>query len=273
MRTLGAFVIHGNNADTLGAALAGLRPVCDYLVTVDSASTDGSHDIAARYADHVEVLQWQGYGAARARGWELLHAAGVDWMFFLDSDEVLPMPDRNNLRRLVHDDTLTAQAYRVACRNLDLTGPKPYVFYTHHRVRLFRASTCPWRRAQIVHEAFPKGRYPRLDVAIDHRFLVNDDARSRKEHRYALLWAIQHAGQRTTRPPTVAWLLHAARDLLARGALFRGGLQAVRAANLLAEYARLKYQYLREVEAGGHPELLDLYRRGALVELFQHLAR
>jgi glycosyltransferase involved in cell wall biosynthesis len=265
--SLGAFVIHGNNAQTLEAALASLRPISDYLVTVDSGSTDGSADIAARYADRVELLPWQGYGAARARAWELVHRAGLEWTFALDSDERLPPDEAARLARLVRTGSLTGTGYRVGCRDLDLTGPRPYVFRLHHRVRLSRVATNPWSPRQLVHEAFPKGRYPRLDVTIEHHFLVDDAARAQKEHRYALLWALQHAGAARARPPSVAWLAHLTRDLLGRGALLRGGLTALRSARLLAGYSRLKYLYLAEVQAGRYAELVELYRRGALVEL------
>jgi hypothetical protein len=192
-------------------------------------------------------------------------------MFYLDSDELLPEVEGRALSRALQSGRLSCGAYRVGCRNLDLSGPKPYVFYTHHRVRLVRAGRNPWSREQIVHEAFPRGRYPRLGVSIDHQFLIDGAARSRKEHRYALLWAIQHAAQRIPTPPRLAWLAHLGRDLLGRGALLRGGLQAVRSAALVAEYARLKHRYLREVHRGAYAELVGLYRRDELLELFRRV--
>jgi glycosyltransferase involved in cell wall biosynthesis len=271
--TLGSFVIHGNNADTLERALATLRPVSDYLVAVDSGSSDGSRDIALKYADRVETFSWQGYGAARARAWEMLHAAGVEWTFFLDSDEFLADSEAATLSHLVRRCALEKPVYRVAVRNLDMTDPVPSVFYTHHRVRLFRRPTNPWSPAQIVHESFPRGRYPRLKVAVEHRFLCGDmSTRLRKDKRYALLWAIQHAGARKPYPPPVAWLSQVWRDLILRGAVFRGGLRAVRIACRLAEYSWHKCQYMREVAAGGHSDLVALYRGGELGELCRRVS-
>src|SRR5512138_3573203 len=94
---LGGFVIHGDNARTLGPCLESLAAVCDDLVAVDSGSCDGSAALAAAHGFRVLRRPWEGFGAARAAAVGAL--TGCDWILFLDSDEWLEAPAREAIRR------------------------------------------------------------------------------------------------------------------------------------------------------------------------------
>ena len=269
MTRLAGFIIHGNNAQTLPAALASLRRVCDVLVCVDSGSTDGSLQLSRAVADEVVVLPWQGYGAARARAVEVLRQrlGPQDWCLSLDSDEQLPDAEGDRLLSLLPG--LDGRAYRLSCRNWSHLPPRPYLFSTFGRVRLFRLEAAPWQPSQIVHEAFPRGRYPLLPVSFDHRFLEDEPQRERKQHVYALLWALQHVDtKRRVAPPWLAFAAQVVRELLSRGAVWRGGWRAVQAAVMLSRYSGLKSQYLTACRHGAYPELVAAWRAGDLPCLF-----
>ena len=81
---LGGFVIHGNNADTLAACLESLSAVCDEVIALDSQSTDGSAELAARRGCRTENHTWRGYGNARATAAALL--TDCDYVTYLDDE-------------------------------------------------------------------------------------------------------------------------------------------------------------------------------------------
>lgn len=271
-RVLAGFVIHGNAGERLEGALQGLRATCDYVVAVDSQSTDGSAERSRRLADRVVTVPWAGYGASRRAGLEALRGAGASWGFFLDSDEALEPAAVESLRRFAATLPQAARVGRRLARRNWVHGPRgTYLFSVDHRVRLFPLEAGAWTDAQIVHEAFPKARYPRLELALEHHFWEQELVREDKAHRYALLWAVQAAAEQRARPkhaPTQR-LYHALRELLGHGALFRGGAHALRVAWTTAHYHGLKHRYLRQALDGGFPALQRAYAEGRFVELFQ----
>ena len=97
--------------------------------------------------------------------------------------------------------------------------------------------------------------------------------RAWKNDRYALLWAVRFAAER--RRPKVAWLqraFHVVRDCLLKGALFRGGLDALRIAWAVSSYHAAKYAYLAAVRSGDHVELLDAFQGEQYEQLFRLLS-
>ncbi len=271
------FVIHGNNATTLEAALRSLRQVCDFVVCIDSGSTDGSYELARASADVTQRVPWKGFGAARSAAVDALCSKfGPDeWCVFLDSDEAFA----GDVSRASLDAALAtapvAQGYRFSRRNWVTRYGTRWLLSTDHRVRLFRLGVAPWAPAQIVHEAFPQGPWPRLGVTIDHAFVNGPlDERRRKQHLYALLWAVQNAdGTRRAAPPALAFAWQAFRELTFRGGLLRGGLAAFPVASALAEYSELKHRELARCRAGAHDDLLAAYREGRFDDLFRRAAQ
>ncbi|TAK10564.1 MAG: glycosyltransferase [Anaerolineae bacterium] len=79
---------------TLEAALKSARPYCDELVVVDTGSTDGTMDLARKYADKVELFlgcndadnRIADFSSARNRSFDL---ATGDWVMWIDSDDEL----------------------------------------------------------------------------------------------------------------------------------------------------------------------------------------
>ena len=72
-----------NNAATLEQCLVSLR-FCDELIVLDSGSTDGTRDIAARHGARVAVRPFEGYGPQKQHAIDL---ATHDWVLLLDADE------------------------------------------------------------------------------------------------------------------------------------------------------------------------------------------
>ncbi len=264
---LGGLVIHGSNRETLGACLDSLLEFCDAVVAVDSGSTDGSAEVVgARPVRRVEQ-PWQGYGAARAAGVKAL--ADCDYVFYLDSDERIDAEGIERLRAWKRAPTDTASC-AVAVRDWAELPDGRFLYRTHWRKRLLRMDQAQrWSPSMIVHEAITGPKGPRLDVFVEHRFVSSLDERARKNDRYALLWAIQACAEGKRAKP--AWLqrpAHVFKDLIQGGAVFRGGVRALRLAWMVSHYHAAKYRWLNRVRSGQSPELLAAYRDGEYARLF-----
>jgi len=81
--SLSAVLITRNVANVLDACLASLAFV-DEILVVDSASTDGTLDIAAKHGARVVQKEWLGFGRQKQFA---VDQAAHDWVLCLDSDE------------------------------------------------------------------------------------------------------------------------------------------------------------------------------------------
>jgi (heptosyl)LPS beta-1,4-glucosyltransferase len=264
---LGGFVIHGDSRRTLGRCLDALLAVSDRCVAVDCGSADGSADLVR--ARGVELVRhpWEGYGAARAAAVEALR--GCDYVFFLDSDEWLEPAAVSAFRAFRR---LAPDAPRYALRRHDWAelGGRRFRYRTEHHVRIVRAEVARWTPRMVVHEALPPGPTVRLPLAIEHRFADDVEAMRAKVDTYALLWAIRfHREPRRVKPALVQAAAHVFREALLKGAVFRGGIPALRLAAAVARHHVRKYELLRAVRAGAHPELVRAFEDGRFADLFR----
>lgn len=269
---LGGFVIHGNNADTLGACLQSLQAVCDQVVALDSHSTDGSAQLAQAAGVTTGNHRWRGYGHARATAAAML--ADCDYLTFLDADERYSPGSAEALLRWKKDGP-RGPYFRLLRHDWAELPTGRFRFRPLHQYRLFRRDTAVWTPQMVVHESVPKhfGPGPVLPgVEIDHRFATTLERRRDKEERYALLWAVQaFAHGKRARPPGRQRWAHVTRNALIKGALFRGGRAGWTLSTTVAEYHVRKYVHLRALQRGGHPQLVQAYAEERYAELFRLL--
>jgi glycosyltransferase involved in cell wall biosynthesis len=79
-----------NEAEYLETCLRLARPHVDEIVIIDTGSTDGTQEIARRYADVFEEIEWPNSFAA-ARNYSLERASG-EYILILDGDEYIADP-------------------------------------------------------------------------------------------------------------------------------------------------------------------------------------
>jgi len=85
--TLSLCMIVKNEEENLEKCLSLARPHVDEIVVVDTGSTDGTVEIARRYADVFEEIEWPGsFSVARNHSLEL---ASGDYILILDGDEYI----------------------------------------------------------------------------------------------------------------------------------------------------------------------------------------
>jgi glycosyltransferase involved in cell wall biosynthesis len=99
MQTLSLCMIVKNEARNLPRSLAPLIPYVDEAVVVDTGSTDGTPELAARLGARVHHFDWI-FDFAAARNFSLERATG-DWVLWLDGDNRIPEEDAALLKSLV----------------------------------------------------------------------------------------------------------------------------------------------------------------------------
>ena len=267
---LGGFVIHGNSAATLATCLDSLNAVCDEVAAVDSGSDDGSRALAAdRGARRIEH-PWEGYGAARRVAVDALRRC--DYLFFLDADERLEPESIAALQRWRASDPHLPQ-YTVRRRDWATLDGRRFVFRTETRTRLVRSELATWQPSWIVHEALPRRTSAPAGAYVEHAFASSLEEVRTKQARYAFLWAVRaHAEGAPARSGSPRELANFLRDGVLKGALWRGGRAGWRLARTTAEYHRLKYEYLRDLQEGRFVEAARAYKEARYGDLFRLVA-
>ncbi len=88
-----------DNEDTIEACLASIRPWVDEIIVVDTGSLDRTPEICRRFGAQVHRFPWcDDFSAARN---ESLKYATGDWIFWMDSDDIMPPEQGRLLRELV----------------------------------------------------------------------------------------------------------------------------------------------------------------------------
>ena len=133
---LSIFLIARNEADRIGRTLEAAHGLSDDVVVVDSGSTDGTQEIAARLNAQVVFNAWPGYGPqkrfAEAR-------CRHNWVLNLDADEVMPPDLVAEIRALFATGEPPCDAYEIAIAEVfpGEAAPHPWA-YSLAPVRLYR---------------------------------------------------------------------------------------------------------------------------------------
>ncbi len=104
-------LITRNAASVLDACLESLA-FADEIVVVDSASSDGTVEIAQRRGARVVQKEWLGFGRQKQFAVE---QAAHDWVLCLDSDERVSSPLAASIRAVL--EAPASPVYRMARRN------------------------------------------------------------------------------------------------------------------------------------------------------------
>jgi glycosyltransferase involved in cell wall biosynthesis len=84
MEKISTIVICYNEERNIERCLTSVEPFSDEIVVVDSGSTDGTLDIARRYATRVISHHWMGYGRQKQFA---MDNSTRPWVFSIDADE------------------------------------------------------------------------------------------------------------------------------------------------------------------------------------------
>jgi glycosyltransferase involved in cell wall biosynthesis len=182
-----------NEEAHLATCLGSVADLVDEMVVIDTGSTDGTAAVASRRGARVYPFHWVD-SFAEARNESLRHAQ-MDWIFWLDADEMLDEENRIKLRSLLAGLRNENAAYVM--RQRSPAGPGSVAAVVADQVRLFRRLP-EARWSHRVHEQIlPALRRTgvdlrRSDVVIQHGGHEDAGLRRRKLERDLRLLLIEN---------------------------------------------------------------------------------
>ncbi|MCA9038438.1 MAG: glycosyltransferase, partial [Planctomycetaceae bacterium] len=107
-----------DNEDTIEACLDSIYPWVDEIIVVDTGSRDRTPDICRRFGARMFEFPWiDDFSAARN---ESLRYARGEWIFWMDSDDIIEQDQGRRLRQLAyspHTDDCFGYVMQVQCRS------------------------------------------------------------------------------------------------------------------------------------------------------------
>ena len=147
MKTIGVAIIAFNEAENIERVLKSVS-FADDIVLVDSGSSDGTPEIAARNRARVFHKKWNGYSEQKQFALDQLK---TDWVIPLDADEWLTDDSRNEIKATVNLDS-TFDAYRLNGRNLFMGRALTTGKGLDNSIRLFKRAKGKYD-GRVIHES------------------------------------------------------------------------------------------------------------------------
>ncbi len=242
-RRLSVFVIVRNEADRIQECLQSVAGWADEVVVLDSGSTDGTVEIAQRYAS-VHQTDWPGFSAQRNRALGLVSG---EWVLSIDADERLTPALRDQIDAALSRPDLDATLIKMPWRTWFCGKPLRYGRYTSPQGKLFLRQGAHYS-ARPVHEQLllPQRRVLNLSAPLEHFSWRNYQHAQEKHLQYAWLLAghKKAQGKRSTMTyATFRFFTDFSQQYLLRLCIldgWRGFLMSV----ILGQYAFHKYAAL-----------------------------
>ncbi|SNX29225.1 Glycosyltransferase involved in cell wall bisynthesis [Polynucleobacter meluiroseus] len=183
MPTLSVILITRNEQANLGDCLASLEGIAQQIVVVDTASNDGTLEIAKNYGALIsQPADWPGFGPQKNRALDL---ATGDWILSLDADERLTPALRSEILTAMHHsagvDCFAIPRLSWFCgRFMRHSGWTPdYV------ERLFRRGTARFSDDLVHERLIPNGQVAKLTNSLLHYSFMNAAQVTAKMERYS----------------------------------------------------------------------------------------
>ena len=154
-----------NEEDVLERCLDSIKETVDEIIIVDTGSDDKTKDVARRYTDKIFDFRWKDdFAAARNYAFE---RGSMDYLMWLDADDVVPRESRVKLLRLKAeldpDTDMVMMPYAVS---FDENGKAAFEYYRERIVKNGRG----FRFQGRVHEVIPpSGKVVYEKIAVEHR--------------------------------------------------------------------------------------------------------
>ncbi len=171
MNTVSLCMIVRDEEDVLGRCLESVYDLVDEIIVVDTGSRDNTKAIAGRYTDCIHDFPWiDDFAAARNAAFDY---ATCRYCLWLDADDVLLDPDREEFRRL--KETLDPEVDMVMMPYHEGFDPQGNLTFSYYRERLIKNDPAlRWKGA--VHEVIePQGKIIYSACAVTHRKLHPSD--------------------------------------------------------------------------------------------------
>ena len=183
MITISLSMIVKNEENTIGRCLESVKDLVDEIIIVDTGSTDKTKEVVRQYTDLIFDFQWiDDFAAARNYSFE---QASMDYILWLDADDVLLEEDQKKFLNLIND--LDSDTDSVSMHYHLETDSKGNVISSLRRNRLVkRKNNFKWYGA--VHEYLDvSGNIIQSEIAVTHFRVHHDSDRNLRiyENRFA----------------------------------------------------------------------------------------
>lgn len=197
-RKISCFLIVCNEADRIEASIKPLAGWVDQLIVLDSGSTDGTVDIAQKYADKVYQTDWPGYGPQRNRA---LAYCEHDWVMNIDADEVVSEELKAEIDEVMSESNLSETMLEIPWHTYLFGKPLKRGRYSSPQGKIFLKKGANFKD-RSVHETLemPVKKVRVLKNALLH-FSWRDYYHAQEKHlKYAVLGAQEKykKGKKTT---------------------------------------------------------------------------
>lgn len=163
--TISLCMIVKNEEETLARCLESALAFVDEIIIVDTGSTDQTVNIAKTFTDNVYTFPWiNDFAAARNYAFS---KGTMDYLLWLDADDVVPISSQESLRALKNGLTPDVNVVMLPYQTAFDEDGRPTLSY--YRERLIRnGQGFMWEGA--VHEVItPRGNVIRRDIPIWHK--------------------------------------------------------------------------------------------------------
>lgn len=167
MITVSLCMIVRNEEDVISKCLDSVSGLVDEIVIVDTGSTDNTKEIVKKYTTNIYNFEWI-YDFSAARNYSFSKAS-MDYIMWLDADDVILEEDRKKFERL--RQTLNPAVDIVMMKYNTGFDEQGNVILSYCRERLIKRSK-GYKWCEPVHECIDiKGNIANSDVCITHNKL------------------------------------------------------------------------------------------------------
>jgi len=162
--TISLCMIVKNEEKTLARCLKSVSGIADEIIIVDTGSQDKTKEIAREFTDRIYDFSWNNH-FSNARNFSF-EKAKMDYILWLDADDILLMNDRLAFQKLKH--TLNPDVDAVMMKyntSFDELGNPTFFYYRERLIK--RAAHFRWQ--EPVHEYLQTaGIVINVDISITH---------------------------------------------------------------------------------------------------------
>lgn len=208
---ISAVMLVRDSAATVERAILSVRPSVDEVAVLDTGSVDDTLAIVKRLATApgapIRLHEWawrDDYGAAYQVASD---AASYDWIFCLDSDEVLVLSAASVVGRLVAQaDEMGIEHVITLIDAADTLNPKNPIIWWHNRLHRRHAGKWEGVTHEIFRPDYSRGEQSLLTANYEQLYIRHLKRKSREVGNYDLI-LLERAAALSNMPPRTLFYL------------------------------------------------------------------
>lgn len=163
--TLSVAVITLNEEENLARCLESVRDLASEIVIIDSGSTDGTGEVAARYGARFEVQPWLGYVGQKNTA---VQRCTQPWVLCLDADEAVSPELASAVRNVLTGKEVREAGFFMNRLNFYCGEWIRHAWYPEWRLRLARRELAQWVGGDVHERLEAKGITGRVTGVLRH---------------------------------------------------------------------------------------------------------